>query len=168
MVEERSEQAEIEYYSAVRETRVEWLWYPYIPFGKITLLQGDPGDGKSTFILHLISRITTGGLLPDGDKTALCHSVIYQCSEDSYSDTIKPRLITAASRIVPAPCSPCMPPILPRFSGTRTTTTISTRLPASMRKLPETRCCSGPARRPPTPASTSAGRSSRTSLRSRA
>lgn len=97
MVEGRSEQAEIEYYSAVRETRVEWLWYPYIPFGKITLLQGDPGDGKSTFILNLISRITTGGLLPDGDKTALCHNVIYQCSEDSYSDTIKPRLISAGA-----------------------------------------------------------------------
>ena len=97
MVEERNEQAEIEYYSAVRETSVEWLWYPYIPFGKITLLQGDPGDGKSTFILNLISRITTGGLLPDGDKTALCHNVIYQCSEDSYSDTIKPRLISAGA-----------------------------------------------------------------------
>ena len=34
-------------YSTVEKQEVEWLWYPYIPYGKLTLLQGDPGDGKS-------------------------------------------------------------------------------------------------------------------------
>ena len=32
---------------------VEWLWYPYIPYGKITIIQGGPGEGKSTFVLNL-------------------------------------------------------------------------------------------------------------------
>ena len=40
---------QIEYYSQVRARRVEWLWYPYIPYGKLTIIQGDPGEGKSTF-----------------------------------------------------------------------------------------------------------------------
>ena len=39
--------------SEVTPREVKWLWYPYIPFGKITLLQGDPGDGKSKFMLAL-------------------------------------------------------------------------------------------------------------------
>ena len=35
--------------SEIEPKEVKWLWYPYIPFGKVTLLQGDPGDGKSKF-----------------------------------------------------------------------------------------------------------------------
>ena len=42
------------------------VWYPYIPYGKLTLLQGDPGDGKSTFMINIASALTRGGLLPDG------------------------------------------------------------------------------------------------------
>ena len=37
---------QVKLYSSVKETPVDWLWYPYIPFGKITLLQGDPGGGN--------------------------------------------------------------------------------------------------------------------------
>ena len=36
--------------SEIEPKEVKWLWYPYIPFGKVTLLQGDPGDGKSKLI----------------------------------------------------------------------------------------------------------------------
>lgn len=89
--------AEIAYYASVRESEVEWLWYPYIPYGKITVLQGDPGDGKSTFMLHLAAKLTTGGMLPDGSEIPASQSVIYQCSEDSSSDTIKPRLLAAGA-----------------------------------------------------------------------
>ena len=39
-------------YSSIRVKKAEWLWYPYIPIGKITLLTGDPGDGKSLFIYN--------------------------------------------------------------------------------------------------------------------
>lgn len=88
---------ELAYYSTVTQRSVEWLWYPYIPYGKITLLQGDPGDGKSTFMLHLVARITTKGKLPDGKTFPECQNVIYQCSEDSPADTIKPRLIAAGA-----------------------------------------------------------------------
>ncbi len=38
----------------VEATEVEWLWYPYIPYGKITIIQGDPGEGKTTLILNLL------------------------------------------------------------------------------------------------------------------
>ena len=40
-------------YSDVRATSVRWLWYPYIAIGKITLLQGDPGDGKTTLVFNI-------------------------------------------------------------------------------------------------------------------
>lgn len=45
-------------YSTVEKQEVEWLWYPYIPYGKLTLLQGDPGDGKSTFMINIASALT--------------------------------------------------------------------------------------------------------------
>ena len=53
-------------YSDVQATSVRWLWYPFIAVGKITLLQGDPGDGKSTMMMHLIAELSKGGTLPDG------------------------------------------------------------------------------------------------------
>lgn len=79
-------------YSDVKSVPVEWLWYPYIPAGKITLLQGAPGDGKSTMMMNLISCLTNAGFTPDGQKIAVPKRVIYQCSEDGVADTIKPRL----------------------------------------------------------------------------
>ena len=83
-------------YSDIEPVKVEWMWYPYIPFGKITLIQGDPGDGKSTMVMNLIGRATTSGLLPDGTAIKPIN-VIYQCSEDDVADTIKPRLISAGA-----------------------------------------------------------------------
>lgn len=55
-------------YSEVQSTDVRWLWYPFIAIGKITLLQGDPGDGKSTMMMNLIAELSTGGKTPDGCK----------------------------------------------------------------------------------------------------
>lgn len=85
------------YYSSVLEKEVNWLWYPYIPYGKITLLQGDPGEGKSTFMLNVAAIVTKGGIMPDGFKTKEPQNVIYQCTEDDISDTVKPRLIAAGA-----------------------------------------------------------------------
>ena len=79
-------------YSEVQSTDVRWLWYPFIAIGKITLLQGDPGDGKSSMMMNLIAELSTGGKPPDGCKIGAPQKVIYQCSEDGVSDTIKPRL----------------------------------------------------------------------------
>lgn len=46
-------------YSEVVSTPVRWLWYPFIAVGKITLLHGDPGDGKSTMMMNLIATVST-------------------------------------------------------------------------------------------------------------
>ena len=85
------------YYSAVEEQEVRWLWYPYIPYGKLTLIQGDPGDGKSTFVINLAASLTKGIRLPDGTELKRSETVVYQCAEDGTADTIKPRLISAGA-----------------------------------------------------------------------
>ena len=84
-------------YSDVRATNVRWLWFPFIAVGKITLLQGDPGDGKSTMMMNLIAELSNGGATPDGQAFGRPQRAIYQCSEDGVSDTIKPRLETAGA-----------------------------------------------------------------------
>jgi MoxR-like ATPase len=51
----------------------------YIAIGKITLLQGDPGDGKSTMMMHLIAELIYRGATPDGQAFGRPHKIIYQC-----------------------------------------------------------------------------------------
>lgn len=80
-------------YSSVSAKKIDWLWYPYIPVSKITLLLGCPGDGKSMFLVHLAAALTTGTKLPDGQKVKKAMNVLYQCGEDSPEDTVKPRLL---------------------------------------------------------------------------
>lgn len=80
------------FYSNVHTKPVEWLWYPYIPLGKLTVLQGDPGEGKSTFVLNIVARLTTGQEMPDGYSVGQQCVAVYQCAEDGAADTIKPRL----------------------------------------------------------------------------
>jgi len=70
---------------------VDFLWRPYIPAGKITIIQGDPGDGKTTMMLAVAAAITNGEPLPGGSPVAPA-SVIFQTAEDGLADTIKPRL----------------------------------------------------------------------------
>ncbi len=81
--------------SDIEPKQIDWLWYPFIPFGKVTLLQGDPGDGKSTFILTVAALLTRGAALPFTDKPLAPMSVIYQTTEDDAEDTIVPRFISA-------------------------------------------------------------------------
>ena len=87
----------ITYYNAVSSKEVDWLWYPYIPYGKITILQGDPGEGKSTMMMQLAALITTGKAMPDGSGDKIPGNVIYQAAEDGIEDTIKPRLEAAGA-----------------------------------------------------------------------
>lgn len=84
-------------YSTVQKQNIEWLWYPFIPFGKITLLQGDPGDGKSTCMINIAACLSVGGVLPNGEKLEKSQNVIYQCAEDNVNDTVKPRLEQAGA-----------------------------------------------------------------------
>lgn len=83
----------------VEAREVNWLWYPYIPYGKLTIVQGDPGEGKTTFILHLAALLTKGEALPCEERTENREpvNVIYQNAEDSLEDTIKPRLLEAGA-----------------------------------------------------------------------
>ena len=93
------EQVEIE--------KIGWLLYPFIPFGKVTIVQGDPGEGKTTMVLQIIAKLTKGeAVLPsDSDESALEEktmvlepvNVIYQTAEDGLGDTIKPRLLSAGA-----------------------------------------------------------------------
>ena len=57
--------------SEITPKEVRWLWYPYIPFGKVTLLQGDPGDGKSKLMLSLAALLSKGASLPFADEDAI-------------------------------------------------------------------------------------------------
>jgi hypothetical protein len=84
-----------EFFSSIKQKKVEWLWYPYIPYGKLTVLQSDPGEGKSTFILNVASLLTRGAPMPDGYKVSEPQTVVYQCAEDNVADTVKPRLLAA-------------------------------------------------------------------------
>lgn len=82
--------------SEVPVKSVEWLWYPYIPYGKVTVLQGEAGDGKSTLILKLAAMLTRGEPMPFTDgEGAEPVNVIYQSTEDDADDTIVPRFIAA-------------------------------------------------------------------------
>lgn len=76
---------------------VQWLWYPYIPIGKLTMVQGDPGDGRTTFVLAVIAALTKGEPLPECSSITEPMNVIYQTAEDGLSDTIKPRLVNTGA-----------------------------------------------------------------------
>ena len=78
--------------SDVAAEEVRWLWYPYIPHGKLTIVQGDPGEGKTTFVLAVISSLTRGVPLPECSEAEAPMNVIYQTVEDGLADTIKPQL----------------------------------------------------------------------------
>ena len=91
----------------VEVEKIDWLLYPFIPFGKVTIVQGDPGEGKTTMVLQIIAKLTKGqAVLPsDSDESALEEktmdlepvNVIYQTAEDGLGDTIKPRLLSAGA-----------------------------------------------------------------------
>ena len=82
--------------SEIEPKEVKWLWYPYIPFGKVTLLQGDPGDGKSKLMLSIAALLSKGEPLPftDEEETEPM-TIIYQTTEDDADDTVVPRFNSA-------------------------------------------------------------------------
>ena len=82
--------------SNVELTPVDWLWKPYLPFGKLSVLQGNPGEGKTYFAMHLAAACTNGKLLPNMERMEP-FNVIYQTAEDGLGDTVKPRLIEAGA-----------------------------------------------------------------------
>ena len=83
-------------YKDIEQTSVEWLWFPYIPFGRLTIIQGNPGDGKTYFAMMLTAACTNRKLFPNMEDIEP-FNVIYQTAEDGMGDTIKPRLVEAGA-----------------------------------------------------------------------
>jgi len=96
-MENRKEELKLIRMNEVEATEINWLWYPYIPFGKITVIQGDPGDGKTTVVLAIAAAVTTGAALPESGKIIEPMSVIFQTAEDGLGDTVKPRLVQSGA-----------------------------------------------------------------------
>jgi len=98
MVEKQNVELKLIHMEDVVSKEVEWLWYPYIPYGKITIIEGNPGEGKTTLVLKLAAALSRGLPLPcDDDKEYEPIHIIYQTAEDGIEDTIKPRLEKAGA-----------------------------------------------------------------------
>ncbi|GAA4207492.1 AAA family ATPase [Actinocatenispora rupis] len=83
--------------SEVVPERINWLWPGYLAAGKLHVVDGDPGTGKSTMTTDLAARITTGKPWPDGQPGANPAGVVLLSAEDDPADTIRPRLDAAGA-----------------------------------------------------------------------
>lgn len=81
----------------VVQLMVNWLWYPYLPLGKLTAILGNPGEGKTYTVMNIIAACTNGRMLPGMKEPMKPFNVIYQTAEDGLGDTVKPRLIEAGA-----------------------------------------------------------------------
>ena len=83
---------------SIKSVQAEWLWYPYIPLGKVTIMQGDPGEGKSAIALRLAAAVSRGTDITDPRRAVSCANyVICLNAEDGLADTVKPRLERAGA-----------------------------------------------------------------------
>ena len=89
--------------SDVEPERVDWLWHPYIPRGKLTILEGHPGLGKTFMMLTISAAVTQGWPLLGQDGKPGCHrepgTVLYLTAEDGLGDTLRPRLDAAGADV---------------------------------------------------------------------
>ena len=85
-------------FSEIKPESLRWLWPGRIPLGKLTLLVGDPGLGKSLATIDIAARVSRGIPFPDG---AACESgtVLMASAEDDPADTIRPRLDAARADV---------------------------------------------------------------------
>ncbi len=96
-MEEKKTELKIIKMSEIQSQEIEWLWFPYIPYGKLTIIQGDPGDGKTTMVLNLAAKLSKGEALDKDIDIKEPIIVIYQTAEDGLADTVKPRLELAGA-----------------------------------------------------------------------
>ena len=75
--------------SEVESQEVKWLWYPFIPYGKLTIIQGDPGDGKTTLVLNIAAKLSKGESLDRDMNVQEPVNVIYQTAEDGLADDME-------------------------------------------------------------------------------
>ena len=83
--------------SEIQSQEIDWLWYPFIPYGKLTIVQGDPGDGKTTMVLNIAAKLSKGEGLEENMQVPEPMNIIYQTAEDGLADTVKPRLEAAGA-----------------------------------------------------------------------
>ena len=83
--------------SEIESQKIEWLWYPFIPYGKLTIIQGDPGDGKTTLVLNIAAKLSKGIGMDETMQILEPMNIIYQTAEDGLADTVKPRLEAAGA-----------------------------------------------------------------------
>ena len=87
----------------VEPEEVAWLWHPYIPLGKLTILEGDPGVGKTWLALQLAAIVSRGGPFPGPDGVPQERrepaNVVYLSAEDGLADTLRPRLDKAGADV---------------------------------------------------------------------
>lgn len=75
---------------------IEWVWRDWLALGKLHLLAGMPGQGKTTLALAVASIISTGGCWPDGSNSLIGNVLIWS-GEDGIEDTLLPRLIACGA-----------------------------------------------------------------------
>jgi putative DNA primase/helicase len=86
-------------FSEIKPEALRWLWPGRIPLGKLTLLIGDPGLGKSLVTIDIAACISRGSNFPDGERSEV-GDVIFLSAEDDAADTIRPRLDAAGADVV--------------------------------------------------------------------
>lgn len=82
--------------STIQPEHIIWAWNGWFPLGKLVIVAGQPGTGKTTVMLAILTAITIGGNMPDGTPTDK-GSVIFWSGEDGVEDTLVPRLIAAGA-----------------------------------------------------------------------
>lgn len=88
--------------SSGKDEEIEWLWEPYLAYGKMTMLDGDPGSGKTAIAFDLAARVTTGREMPGASGPIEKRNrggVVLITPEDGLWDTIRPRLSRAGANL---------------------------------------------------------------------
>ena len=83
----------------VKMKPIRWLWRHRFAIGKLSILTGDAGLGKSQVSLMLSAKVSTGGAWPNNEGSAPVGNVLILCCEDDVSDTVGPRLVTAGANM---------------------------------------------------------------------
>jgi putative DNA primase/helicase len=81
----------------IKPLAIDWVWLGWLPAGKLTILAGAAGTGKTTLALALAAVLTTGGRWPDGSASKRKGNVLIWSSEDVADDTLVPRLIASGA-----------------------------------------------------------------------
>lgn len=83
----------------VQAKPIEWLWRDWLPLGKLTILAGAGGSGKTNLLLNLIATISNGGNFPDGTPCTQTGEILIFSTEDDIADTLKPRLMANGANL---------------------------------------------------------------------